>query len=133
MPIPNPIKSAGNLKVKESGELLWPLDASPTEEFVEGFRQYLNHPTGSVSTAFDKRVFSHFEGAGIVFRKVPVEDFENNHLGAIRDAIKFANGFVADVYAKRDAQAAEHAKAKNAEKDDLAQQRAKAEQVKLDD
>jgi hypothetical protein len=133
MAAPKPIKSVGTLQVKDSGELLWPLDASPTEEFIEGFGQYLRHPTGSVSSAFDKRVFSHFEGTAIIFNKVPVADFKSNYLGAIHDAIRYANDFVADVCAKRDAQASAHTSAKDTEKDELAQQRAEAEQVKLDE
>jgi hypothetical protein len=129
VPEPLQIKAVEPLRVTDRG-LFIDIGSSPTEEFMEGFRRYWTAPA-SYSSRFDKRVFEGFEGTLIVFKKMPVEDFKNNHLGVAIDAIKSANEFAAKVYAERTAaeKAREEAKRKGAE--DLAKEQAKASEIKF--
>ncbi len=131
MTTPAPIKIV-KMKVNDRGEVLLQLDASPSEEFMEGFRQYWTKPTGSTSSAFDRRVFDRFEGTTIAFRNMPVEEFESNHLGVAKDAVKYANEFVVAVYAKRAEQKEAGERGKNAEHEALVRERDKADRVKFD-
>lgn len=131
MTTPAPLKFV-KMKLSDRGEILLELDGSPTDEFMTGFKTYWAKPTGSVSPAFDRRVFDRFEGSAIVFQKMPVDQFEANHLGVAKDALKAANEFVAEIHSKRAEQAAAREKAKQTEREELETERGKAEQVRFD-
>jgi hypothetical protein len=127
---PAPIKIL-KMKLNDRGEIFLELDATPTEEFMEGFSRYWRKP-GTNSSGFNHRVFDRFEGTAIVFKKMPVEEFEENHLGVAKDAVRAANEFTAKTYEERVGQTAALEKAKQSEREELEVERAKAERVNFD-
>jgi hypothetical protein len=129
---PDPIKAVEPLDVNDRGEIVIHLSGSPSEEFMEGFRQYWKRPTGSFTTAFERRVFDRFEGTLVVFNKMRVEDFQKHELPVALDAIKHGNEFASDIYAKRDDDAAAREKAKQGELAEIERDRAKAAQVRFE-
>jgi hypothetical protein len=128
---PTPIKIV-KMSLSDRGEIFLELDANPTEEFKVGFKGYWSRPTGSVPSAFDRRVFDRFEGAAIVFNKMLVEEFEKNQLGVAKDAVTAGNTLVERTYTKKTDEAAARVKAKEQEREDLEAERVKAERVKFD-
>ena len=127
---PAPIKIV-KVRLNGRGEVFLEIDAPPSEEFMEGFKRYWHKPA-TYSSGFDHRVFDRFEGTAIVFTPMPVEEFENNHLGVAKDAVDAANKFVVEVYKGRDEEQAAREKAKGAQEELLEAERAKAERIKFD-
>ena len=93
---------AEGLDVDEHGHVLVKLSTTPSDQWMETFRDYWGRPnTGG--TAVKKDALSHFAEDTIVFRGVDVDGFVAHCKDFTQETVKFANEETQRFEAERDA------------------------------
>jgi hypothetical protein len=119
--------------VNDRGEKLVQLPEVPTDEWGHFYAEYLRHPTGSTSSAYDHRMFDRFEGSNIVFKaKITVDQFNEHYKGVVKAAAEYANMKVAEGEAARAEKAKSVLEAKGQQNKELEAEQAKAREVTFD-
>ena len=120
------------LDVDDLGHVLVKLNAAPTEQWMEAFREYWGKAGTAGGAGVKKEAFSHFSDKTIVFRGVDVDGFVNHCKGFTVEATKYANQETQRFEAERDARI--RARADNAGRDQkhVDAERAKARKVRFD-
>jgi hypothetical protein len=124
--------SAEGLDVDELGHVLVTLSDTPSEQWMEAFREYWGDAAIPGSTAVKKEAFSHFSERTIVFRGIDVDGFVRNCQALTSDAIKFANERTQRFETEREARIRGRAESAGAEQKLVEAERAKARKVKFD-
>src|ERR1700694_1765017 len=124
--------SAEGLDVDEHGHVLVTLSDTPSEQWMEAFREYWAG-TGTAGSAIIKtEAFSHFSEKTIVFRGIDVDGFVEYCKTLTQDAIKFANDRTQRFETEREARIRGRAESASQEQKHLDAERAKARKVKFD-
>jgi hypothetical protein len=123
---------AEGLDVDELGHVLVRLTDTPSEQWMEAFREYWAD-AGTVSGAAVKTdAFSHFSERTIVFRGIDVDGFVKYCKSLTQDAIKFANDRTQRFETEREARIRGRAESAGQEQKHVEAERAKARKVKFD-
>jgi len=123
---------AEGLDVDEHGHVLVMLSDTPSEQWMEAFREYWGRAGTVGSTAVKKEAFSHFSEKTIVFRGIDVDGFVAHDKDFTKDAIKFANERTQRFETERDARIRDRAEVAGRDQRHLEAERAKARKVKFD-
>jgi hypothetical protein len=123
---------AEGLDVDELGHVLVKLSDTPSEQWMEAFREYWGQAGRVGSTAVKKEAFSHFSERTIVFRGVDVDGFVEHCQAFTQDAIKFANDRTLRFETEREARIRGRAESAGQEQKHIDAERAKARKVKFD-
>src|SRR6202521_2671613 len=94
---------AEGLDVDEHGHVLVMLSDTPSEQWMEAFREYWGRAGTVGSTAVKKEAFSHFSEKTIVFRGIDVDGFVEHCMGFTMDTMKYANEQTQGLEAEREA------------------------------
>jgi len=97
-----PIVAEG-LDVDEHRHVLVKLSDTPSDQWMEAFRDYWGRPGSMGSTAVKTEAFSHFSERTIVFRGVDVDGFVDHCKGFTQNAMRYANEETQRFEAERDA------------------------------
>ena len=124
--------NAEGLDVDEHGHVLVNLSDTPSEQWMEAFREYWARPGSDGSTTVKKEAFSHFSEKSIVFRGIDVDGFVRHNKDFTKDAIKFANERTLRFETERDARIRDRAEIAGRDQKHLEAERAKARKVKFD-
>jgi hypothetical protein len=124
--------NAEGLDVDEHGHVLVKLSDTPSEQWMEAFREYWGRAGTLGSTAVKKEVFSHFSEKTIVFRGIDVDGFVAYCNDFTKDAITFANERTQRFETERDARIRDRAETAGRDQKHLEAERAKARKVKFD-
>jgi hypothetical protein len=121
---------AEGLDVDEHGHVLVKLSDTPSDQWMEAFRDYWGRP-GTGGTAVRKEALSHFFEKTIVFRGVDVDGFVEHCKGFTEETVRYANEEIQRFEAERDARI--HAQGGTAGRDQkrVEAERAKARKVKF--
>jgi hypothetical protein len=96
-----PIVAEG-LDVDEHAHVFVKLSDTPSDQWMEAFRDYWGRPTTGGS-AVKKEALSHFSEKTIVFRGVDVDGFVAHCKAFTQDAVKYANEETQRFETERDA------------------------------
>jgi hypothetical protein len=118
---------AEGLDVDEHGHVLVKLSNTPSDQWMEAFRDYWGRPTTG-GTAVKKEALSHFSENTIVFRGVDVDGFVAHCKAFTQDALKYANEETQRFEAERDARIRSQA----GDPKHLLAERAKASKVRFE-
>ena len=122
---------AEGLDVDEHGHVLVKLSDTPSDQWMEAFRDYWGQARMAGSASVKKEAFSHFSERTIVFRGLDVDGFVEHCKAFTKDAIKYANERTLRFETERDARIRD--RAEHAGRDqNLEAERAKARKVKFD-
>ena len=124
--------AAEGLDVDEHGHVLVKLSDTPSEQWMEAFRDYWGQARPAGSATVKKEAFSHFAEQTIVFRGVDVDGFVEYCKAFTQDAIKYANERTQRFEAERDARIRDRAESAGREHKHVEAERAKARKVKFD-
>jgi hypothetical protein len=124
--------AAEGLDVDEHGHVLVKLSDTPTDQWMEAFRDYWGQARPAGSAVVKKEAFSHFFEETIVFRGVDVDGFVEFCKAFTQDAIKYANERTQRFETERDARIRERAESAGLERKHVDAERAKARKVKFD-
>jgi hypothetical protein len=124
--------SAEGLDVDEHGHVLVKLSDTPSEQWMEAFREYWGRAGMDGSTTVKTEAFSHFSEQTIVFRGIDVDAFVAHNKDFTKDAIKFANERTQRFETERDARIRDRAEVAGRDQKHLEAERAKARKVKFD-
>ena len=94
--------AAQGLDVDEHGHVLVKLSDTPSDQWMESFRDYWGRPTTG-GAAVKKEALSHFSENTIVFRGVDVDGFVAHCKAFTQDAVKYANEETQRFETERDA------------------------------
>jgi hypothetical protein len=120
------------LDVDDNGHVLVRLNAGPTEQWTDAFREYWGGTGTGGGTAVKKEAFSHFAGKTIVFRGIDVDGFVEHCMRFTEAAAKYANEQTQRLEAERDARIRARADTAGQDQKHLEAERAKARKVKFD-
>lgn len=123
---------AEGLDVDEHGHVLVELSDTPSEQWMEAFREYWGEAGTVGSTAVKKDTFSHFSEKTIVFRGIDVDGFVAHCKDFTEVAIKFANERTRRFETERDARIRDRADTAGRDQKHLEAERVKARKVKFD-
>src|ERR1700686_981031 len=123
---------AQGLDVDEHGHVLVTLSDTPSEQWMEAFREFWGRAATSGSAAVKAEAFSHFSEKTIVFRGIDVDGFVAHNKDLTKDAIKFANDRTQRFETERDARIRDRAEIAGRDQQHLEAERAKARKVKFD-
>ena len=123
---------AKGLDVDEHGHVLVMLTDTPSEQWMEAFREYWGRADTAGSTAVKKEAFSHFSEKTIVFRGIDVDGFVAHCRDFTKDAIKFANERTLSFESERDARIRDRAEVAGRDQGHLEGEKAKARKVRFD-
>jgi hypothetical protein len=123
---------AEGLDVDEHGHVLLKLSETPSEQWMDAFREYWGKAGTVGSTAVKKDAFSHFSENIMVFRGIDVDGFVNYCMGFTIDATKFANEQTQRFETERDERIRGQAKTAGREEKHVEAERAKARKVRFD-
>lgn len=123
---------AEGLDVDEHGHVLVKLSDTPSEQWMEAFREYWGRAGTDGSTTVKTEAFSHFSEKTIVFRGIDVDGFVAHNKDFTKDAIKFANERTQRFETERDARIRDRTEIAGRDQRDLEAERAKARKVKFD-
>src|ERR1700674_1041530 len=123
---------AEGLDVDEHGHVLVMLSDTPSEQWMEAFREYWGRAGTVGSTAVKTEAFSHFSEKTIVFRGIDVDGFVAHNKDFTKGAIKFANEQTQRFETERDARIRDRAETAGHDQKHLEAERAKARKVKFD-
>jgi hypothetical protein len=124
--------NAEGLDVDEHGHVLVMLSDTPSEQWMEAFRELWGRAGSAGSGAVKTEAFSHFSERSIVFRGIDVDGFVAHNKDFTRDAIKFANERTQRFETERDARIRDRAETAGRDQKHLEAERAKARKVKFD-
>jgi hypothetical protein len=124
--------AAESIDVDEHGHLLVQLSDSPSDQWMEAFRDYWGQAQSAGSASVKKEAFSHFFEDTIVFRGVDVDGFVEFCKTSTEGAIKHANELTQRFEAERDARIRERTDQAGRDQKHLEAERAKARKVKFD-
>ena len=96
-----PIVAEG-LDVDEHAHVFVKLSDTPSDQWMEAFRDYWGRPTTG-GAAVKKEALSHFSEKTIVFRGVDVDGFVAHCKAFTQDAVKYANEETQRFETERDA------------------------------
>src|SRR6266851_9718934 len=82
---------AEGLDVDELGHVLVQLSDTPSEQWMEAFREYWADSGTAAGAKVKTDAFSHFSERTIVFRGIDVDGFVESCNALSQDATKFAN------------------------------------------
>ena len=122
-----PIVAEG-LDVDEHRHVLVKLSDTPSDQWMEAFRDYWGRPAMSRDKAVKTEAFSHFSEKTIVFRGVDVDGFVEHCKGFTQDAVKYANEETERFEAERDARI----RAQAGDPKHIEAERTKAHKVRFD-
>jgi hypothetical protein len=122
---------AEGLDVNEHGHVLVKLSETPSDQWMESFREYWGNAGAVDSTAVKKEAFSHFSENTVVFRGVDVDGFVEHCMAFTIDAVKFANEQRQRFEDERDARIRAQAKPGGRDQKHIETERAKARKVKF--
>ncbi len=117
------------LDVDDLGHVVVKLNAIPTEQWMEAFREYWGTAD---SAGVKKEAFSHFFDKTIVFRGIDVDGFVDHCKGFTLAATKHANEQTQRFEAERDARIRGRADDAGRDQKHVDAERAKARKVKFD-
>ena len=120
------IKAEG-LDVDENGHVLVKLSDTPSDQWMEAFRDYWGRPAAIGDNAVKTEAFSHFSDNTIVFRGVDVDGFVEGCKVLTQDAVKYANEETQRFETERDARI----RGRAADPKHIDAERAKAQKVKF--
>jgi hypothetical protein len=123
---------ADGLDVDEHGHVLVRLSDTPSEQWMEAFREFWGRAGTDGRTVVKTEAFSHFSEQSIVFRGIDVDGFVAHNRDFTRDAIKFANERTQRFETERDARIRDRAEIAGRDQKHLEAERAKARKVKFD-
>jgi hypothetical protein len=123
---------AEGLDVDEHGHVFVILSDTPTEQWMEAFREHWGQAGTDGSTTVKTEAFSHFSEKTIVFRGIDVDGFVAHNKDFTKDAIKFANERTQRFETERDARIRDRAEVAGRDQKHLEAERAKARKVKFD-
>jgi hypothetical protein len=123
--------AAEGLDVDEHGHVLVMLSDTPSEQWMEAFREYWGQAPAAGRTAVKAEAFSHFSERSIVFRGIDVDGFVAHNKSFTRDAIEFANERTQRFETERDARIRDRAANAGPDQAHLEAERAKARKVKF--
>jgi len=123
---------ADGLDVDEHGHVLVKLSDTPSDQWMEAFRDYWGQARPAGSAAVKKEAFSHFFEEAIVFRGLDVDGFVDHCKAFTQDAIKYANERTLRFETERDARIRQRAETAGRDQKHLEAERAKAHKVKFD-
>jgi hypothetical protein len=126
-----PIVAEG-LDVDEHGHVLVKLSDTPSDQWMEVFRDFWGRAGTMGSTAVKKDAFSHFAERTIVFRGVDVDGFVDRCKDFTQDAVKYANEETQRIEAERDARIRGQGGAAGSDQKHIEAERAKARKVRFD-
>jgi len=124
--------NAEGLDVDELGHVLVKLSDTPSEQWMEAFREYWGDAGTPGGKAAKKEAFSHFSERTIVFRGVDVDDFVAFCKAPTEGAIKFANERTLRFETEREARIRGRAESAGQEQKHVEAERTKARKVKFD-
>jgi hypothetical protein len=119
---------AEGLDVNEHGHVLVKLSDTPTDQWMEAFRDYWGRPATTGSASVKKDAFSHFAEKTIVFRGVDVDGFVEHCKAFTQEAVRNANEETRRFEAERDARIRTQA----ADPKHIESERAKARKVRFE-
>jgi hypothetical protein len=123
---------ADGLDVDELGHVLVKLSDTPSEQWMEAFREFWAEAGAPGDAAVKKDAFSHFSERTIVFRGIDVDGFVEFCQALTQDAIKFANQRTLRFETEREARIRGRAESAGQEQKHVEAERAKARKVKFD-
>src|ERR1700676_1448456 len=123
--------AAEGLDVDEHGHVLVKLSDTPSDQWMESFRDYWGQARPAGGATVKKEAFSHFSEETIVFRGVDVDGFVEYCKAFTQDAINYANERTQRFEAERDARIRDRAESAGLEKKHVDAERAKARKVKF--
>jgi hypothetical protein len=126
-----PIVAEG-LDVDENGHVLVKLSDTPSDQWMEAFRDYWGRAGTIGSTAVKKEAFSHFSEKTMVFRGVDVDRFVEHCKDFTQDAVKYANEETLRFEAERDARIRAQAGTAGRDQKHIEAERAKAHKVRFE-
>jgi hypothetical protein len=124
--------SAQGLDVDEHGHVLVKLSDTPSDQWMEAFRDYWGQARPAGSRSVKKEAFSHFFEETIVFRGLDVDGFVEDCKAFTQDAIKYANERTLRFETERDARIRARAETAGRDQKHLEAERAKARKIKFD-
>ena len=123
---------AEGLDVDEHGHILVNLSDTPSEQWMEAFREYWGRSGTAGSAAVKTEAFSHFSEKTIVFRGIDVDGFVSHNKDFTKGAISFANDRTQRFETERDARIRDRAEIAGRDQKHLEAERAKARKVRFD-
>jgi hypothetical protein len=124
--------AAEGLDVDVLGHVLVKLSDSPSEQWMEAFREYWADAGTAAGTTAKTDAFSHFSDRTIVFRGIDVDGFVDHCKTLTQDAINFANERTQRFENEREARIRGRAESAGQEQKHVEAERAKARKVKFD-
>jgi hypothetical protein len=124
--------AAEGLDVDVLGHVLVKLSDSPSEQWMEAFREYWADAGTAAGTTAKTDAFSHFSERTIVFRGIDVDGFVDHCKTLTQDAINFANERTQRFENEREARIRGRAESAGQEQKHVEAERAKARKVKFD-
>jgi hypothetical protein len=124
--------AAVGLDVDELGHVLVQLSDTPSEQWMEAFREYWADSGTAAGAKVKTDAFSHFSERTIVFRGIGVDGFVESCKVLTQDAIKFANERTQRFETEREARIRGRAESAGQEQKHVDAERAKARKVKFD-
>jgi hypothetical protein len=124
--------TAEGLDVDELGHVLVNLSDTPSEQWMEAFREYWADAGTVAGAAVKTDAFSHFSERTIVFRGIDVDGFVASCKALTQDAIKFANERTQRFETEREARIRGRAESAGQEQKHVEAERVKARKVKFD-
>jgi hypothetical protein len=124
--------SAEGLDVDELGHVLVQLSDTPSEQWMEAFREYWADAGTGAGRTVKTDAFSHFSERTIVFRGIDVDGFVQYCKALTQDAITFANERTQRFETEREARIRGRAETAGQEQKHVEAERTKARKVKFD-
>jgi hypothetical protein len=123
---------AEGLDVDEVGHVLVKLSDTPSEQWMEAFREHWAESGTAAGAKVKTDAFSHFSERTMVFRGIDVDGFVEYCKTLTQDAIKFANDRTQRFETEREARIRGRAESAGQERKHIEAERAKARKVKFD-
>ena len=123
---------AEGLDVDDHGHVLVKLSDTPSDQWMEAFRDFWGRPETVGGTAVKKEAFSHFSEKTIVFRGVDVDGFVEHCKAFTQEAMKYANDETQRFEAERDARIRAQAASAGRDETHINAERAKAHKVRFE-
>ncbi len=124
--------TAEGLDVDELGHVLVNLSDTPSEQWMEAFREFWADSGTAAGAKVKTDAFSHFSERTIVFRGIGVDGFVESCKVLTQDAIKFANERTQRFETEREARIRGRAESAGQEQKHVDAERVKARKVKFD-
>jgi len=124
--------NAVGMDVDELGHVLVNLSDTPSEQWMEAFREYWADSGTAAGAKVKTDAFSHFSERTIVFRGIGVDGFVESCKVLTQDAIKFANERTQRFETEREARIRGRAESAGQEQKHVEAERVKARKVKFD-